>query len=175
EAKTEKSPEPESKPAAKAAKSDASSIKAVHLPDLGSDDAAEVIDVLVKVGDEVGEEGGLITLETDKAAMDVPASLAGIVKAIKVKVGDKVKTGDHIADIEVSGAAAEPEPAPAAEKVPAKAPEPQAEPAPATAERPVSTAVPASSKGAEVYAGPAVRKLARELGVDLSLVSGSGL
>ena len=178
----EPEPEAESKPAAKAAKSDAgSSVQAVKLPDLGSDDAAEVIDVLVKVGDEVGEEGGLITLETDKAAMDVPASLAGIVKAIKVKVGDKVKTGDHIADIEVSGAGAEPEPAPAADKAAAAASSPaasstaQPEPAPATAERPVSNAVPASTKGAEVYAGPAVRKLARELGVDLAQVNGTGL
>ena len=181
-AKAEQAPEPEpaSKPAAKAA---GGSVQAVHLPDLGSDDAAEVIDVLVKVGDEVDEEGGLITLETDKAAMDVPASMAGVIKALKVKVGDKVKTGDHIADIEVSGAAAEAETSETsakqapAEEAPARETDSRSDSsaAAATAERPVSAAVPASTKGAEVYAGPAVRKLARELGVDLAQVSGTGL
>ena len=95
-------PEPASKQENKAA-ANGGGLKAVHLPDLGSDEAAEVIEVLVKVGDEVDGESGLITLETDKAAMDVPASVVGVIKALKVKVGDKVKTGDHIADVELSG------------------------------------------------------------------------
>src|SRR5690606_21484219 len=94
-------PAPESKPAPAAASAPApqpaasagSSVRPVLLPDLGSDDAAEVIDVIVKVGDTVDKEAGLITLETDKAAMDVPAPAAGTIKALKVKVGDKVKTG----------------------------------------------------------------------------------
>lgn len=183
-------PAPESKPAPAAESAPApqaaapaggSSVQPVLLPDLGSDDAAEVIDVIVKVGDSVDKEAGLITLETDKAAMDVPAPVAGTIKALKVKVGDKVKTGDHIADIEVSGGAAVATPAPAAapeaaaQPAPAEAAEPAATAPAVTAERPESNAVPAASSNAEVYAGPAVRKLARELGVDLSLVTGTGL
>lgn len=150
-------------------------IQAVRIPDLGTDDFVEVIDILVKPGDVVGEDGGLITLETDKAAMDVPAQVAGVVKAIKVKVGDKVKTGTHIVDIEgISAvpaavsqtASAAPVVAVTAAPAPAKAVE---------AERPVPLLVPAPSASAEVYAGPAVRKLARELGVDLAKVGGTGL
>lgn len=181
-AESKPAPAAESAPAPKAAAAaGGSSVQPVLLPDLGSDDAAEVIDVIVKVGDTVDKEAGLITLETDKAAMDVPAPAAGTIKALKVKVGDKVKTGAHIADIEVSGGAAVAAPAPAAapaaaaQPAPAAAPEPAA-PAPAVAtERPESNAVPAASSNAEVYAGPAVRKLARELGVDLSRVTGTGL
>jgi pyruvate dehydrogenase E2 component (dihydrolipoamide acetyltransferase) len=176
----------ESKPQAKAETSAASgAVQAIHIPDLGTDEAVEVIDILVKVGDSVAQEAGLITLETDKAAMDVPAPVAGTIKAIKVKVGDKVKVGAHIADIESTAAA----PAPSAAKdEPAKAspatntaPDKQTSTAPATA--PVASTPPprtnaqdaAPAAGGEVYAGPAVRKLARELGVDLSLVTGSGL
>lgn len=170
-----------------AAQTGAVSVQAVRIPDLGTDDAVEVIDILVKVGDEVGTEGGLVTLETDKAAMDVPAQVAGIVKAIKVKVGDKVKTGAHLADIEtISGASAATAAATSgATEVQALAP---AAPV-AAASAPVADAAPqvaasaalavrhtpvASSPSAEVYAGPAVRKLARELGVDLARVAGTG-
>ncbi len=170
-----------------AAQTGAVSVQAVRIPDLGTDDAVEVIDILVKVGDEVGTEGGLVTLETDKAAMDVPAQVAGIVKAIKVKVGDKVKAGAHLADIEtISGASAATAAATSgATEVQALAP---AAPV-AAASAPVADAAPqvaasaalavrhtpvASSPSAEVYAGPAVRKLARELGVDLARVAGTG-
>lgn len=163
--------------AAAPAAAGATSVQAVYIPDLGTDDAVEVIDIIVKVGDEVGTEGGLVTLETDKAAMDVPAQVAGIVKAIKVKVGDKVKTGAHLADIEIKGAAPAAAAAPvapvaaastAAPAAPAPAPQvsaPQAAPAAASS---------TTTAGADVYAGPAVRKLARELGVDLARVSGTG-
>jgi pyruvate dehydrogenase E2 component (dihydrolipoamide acetyltransferase) len=166
-------------PPAAAPAAGGSSVQAVHIPDLGTDEAVEVIDILVKVGDSVSQEGGLVTLETDKAAMDVPAPLAGVVKAIKVKVGDKVKTGTHLADIEVQGAAQAAAPAAAAAPAPAAkaeaaAPAPAAvaaAPAPAAA-APVAAA-PAAA-GGDVYAGPAVRKLARELGVDLTQVAGTG-
>lgn len=162
-----------------AAKSGGSSVQAVNIPDLGTDEAVEVIDIIVKPGDEVGEESGLVTLETDKAAMDVPAQVAGIVKAIKVKVGDKVKTGMHLADIEVQGGAAAAEPAPAPEPAPAaakaEAPAPAAAaPAASSAKAAPAPAAAAASAGGEVYAGPAVRKLARELGVDLTQVTGTG-
>lgn len=152
-------------------------VQAVFIPDLGTDAAVEVIDIIVKIGDEVGEEGGLVTLETDKAAMDVPAQVAGIVRAIKVKVGDKVKTGAHLADIETKGAVPVPEVQPAAVAAPmpvaAAAPLAAAAPAPKAAPPAPITPIPASA-GSEVYAGPAVRKLARELGVDLARVSGTG-
>lgn len=157
------------------------SVQAVYIPDLGTDDAVEVIDIIVKVGDEVGTEGGLVTLETDKAAMDVPAQVAGIVKAINVKVGDKVKTGAHLADIETKSAAPAAVAAPAAQ-APAATPATTSAPeaaaatqasAPQAAPVASSTSAPAAA-GSDVYAGPAVRKLARELGVDLAHVAGTG-
>jgi pyruvate dehydrogenase E2 component (dihydrolipoamide acetyltransferase) len=170
-----------------AAQTGAVSVQAVRIPDLGTDDAVEVIDILVKVGDEVGTEGGLVTLETDKAAMDVPAQVAGIVKAIKVKVGDKVKAGAHLADIETISVASAATAAATSAATEVQAVAPAAPVAAASA--PVADAAPqvaasaalavrhtpvASSPSAEVYAGPAVRKLARELGVDLARVAGTG-
>ncbi len=154
------------------------SVQAIYIPDLGTDEAVEVIDIIAKVGDEVGEEGGLVTLETDKAAMDVPAQVAGIIKAIKVKVGDKVKAGAHLADIETKVAAvAAPVAAaqPVAPVAAASAEPPAAAPAAAPKAAPVApiTPIPAGP-GSDVYAGPAVRKLARELGVDLARVAGTG-
>ncbi|HWK55257.1 MAG TPA: dihydrolipoyllysine-residue acetyltransferase [Hyphomicrobiales bacterium] len=147
------------------------SVQPIAVPDLGGAENVDVIDILVKVGDVVNEEDGLITLETDKASMEVPAPVAGKIVAVKVKVGDKVSQGSVIVDIESSAPiatkAAEPEPAPEAAK-PAAAPAAK-ESAPAAA----SNAPVASNS--DVYAGPAVRKLARELGVDLGRVSGTGL
>lgn len=168
---------PQAAPAAAPAAAAVASVQSVYIPDLGTDEAVEVIDIIVKVGDEVGEEGGLVTLETDKAAMDVPAQVAGIVKAIKVKVGDKVKTGAHLADIETKAAAPAAATQPAAAAAPA-ATTAAAEPvAAAPAAKPALVApitpIPAGP-GSEVYAGPAVRKLARELGVDLTQVAGTG-
>jgi pyruvate dehydrogenase E2 component (dihydrolipoamide acetyltransferase) len=171
-------------PAKAAAAAGVTSVQAVYIPDLGTDEAVEVIDIIVKVGDEVGTEAGLVTLETDKAAMDVPAQVAGIVKAIKVKVGDKVKAGAHLADIETSTApsAAAAEPAAQAAAPSAVASVPAAAAAPVAAAvasvaapqaAPVSAGTPTGPSG-DVYAGPAVRKLARELGVDLAQVQGTG-
>ena len=163
------------KPAQAAGKA---SVQTINVPDLGGATDVEIIDILVKEGDTVDVEGGLITLETDKAAMDVPAPAAGKVVALKVKVGDKVSQGSPILDLETTASAGQPE---AAEPPPepAASAEAKAEPAAVNTggeqhERPQSNAVPAASSGAEVYAGPAVRRLARELGVELSQVQGSG-
>lgn len=160
------------------------SIYDIKVPDIGTDDEVEVIEIQVAVGDSLSLDDTLITLESDKAAMDVPADRAGEVQEILVKVGDKVKKGASIVRI-----LAEPvEDAPAATASDAevaiepKAAEPQtsdtspADLRPAASVAPVPTPsgpVPGGDS-AKVYAGPAVRKLARELGVDLTLVRGSG-
>lgn len=157
-----------------------SEIREVTVPDLGGASDVEIIDILVAAGDEVKQEDGLITLETDKAAMDVPSPAAGKIVALKVKKGDKVSQGTPILDLETSGGAPK-QAAPArsaASSAPAKAPEApaKAEAAPPAPERPLDASEPSQvARGdVEVYAGPAVRKLARELGVDLRQVKGSG-
>jgi pyruvate dehydrogenase E2 component (dihydrolipoamide acetyltransferase) len=151
-----------------------------------------VIEVLVKAGDAVAKDQGLVTLESDKATMEVPAPFAGTVKEVKVKVGDDVSEGSVVALIEAGEAAAgaaPAKPAPAAQSAPAPAAKPAAA-APATAPAPVAApAVPEKSEqrsppvafGADTvmpdkvpYASPAIRVFARELGVDLAQVSGSG-
>ncbi len=157
----------------------------IRIPDLGGDDEVEVIDVLVKAGDDIKADDGLITLETDKAALDVPSPKAGKVLELKLKTGDKVRAGSVILLLETSSTAAPAagSPAPAA-KVDSKPPvqEKAASGQGAAAagdagsvqprQQPVQSAPPESL--ADVYAGPAVRKLARELGVDLRAVQGSG-
>lgn len=155
-------------------------IKVIYLPDTGSSNALEVIDVLVKVGDTISVNQALLTLESDKATIDVPASEAGVLKSLKVSVGDKVRTQDVIAEIEVAGASAEvaaPKTVAAASvKETAKAPE--ATPEPKTVAAAISTPAvvkPADhTPTAEVYAGPAVRRMARLLDVDLSNIQGTG-
>jgi len=144
----------------------------VKVPDLGEDSDVDVIEILVAVGDEVKKEDGLITLETDKAAMDVPSPADGVVKAITLKVGDKVSEGSAILELETTAAAPAPAAAPAEKPAAASAPKPAAAPAPASA--PAAQTAAASVNSETVYAGPAVRKMARELGVDLSKVPGSG-
>jgi len=180
-------PEAKTQPAAKPAPaaSGGSKVIEVKVPDLGGDSDVDVIEILVAVGDTIQKESGLITLESDKAAMDVPSPAAGVVKNIKVKVGDKVSEGSAILDLETTEAA----PAPAAEKpaavaaVAKPAASPAAVPAPAApapaATSPARAAAPAAAtaqagSGDSVYAGPAVRKMARELGVDLTRVTGTG-
>ena len=149
------------------------------VPDIGSDDKVELIEVSVAVGDQVEEGETLVVLESDKATMDVPSTLSGIVKQIIAKEGDKLGTGDQVALIEVtSGVAstaeaevqAEPVPAPTPAPAPAETPVPPKQPAAAPAVNPA----PVANDSAEIYAGPAVRMLSRELGVDLSQVSGTG-
>ncbi len=170
----EKASAPEPAPAAAS-----SSVETIEVPDLGGDSDVEVIEIHVAVGDSVNEEDPLITLESDKAAMEVPAPKGGEVKALKLKVGDKVSQGSAILDLLVSGsAAAAPAPAPEKDEKPAsapaaKAPSPQKASSPAPA-APVAAPAEASGNEGDVYAGPAVRKLARELGVNLTQVAGTG-
>ncbi|KAA9002577.1 pyruvate dehydrogenase complex dihydrolipoyllysine-residue acetyltransferase [Affinibrenneria salicis] len=154
-------------PAAPSA-SAASAAKDVNVPDIGGDEV-EVTEVLVKVGDKVTAEQSLITVEGDKASMEVPAPFAGTVKEIKIAVGDKVKTGSPIMVFEVEGAA------------PAAAPAAKAEAAPAPAKPETQSAAPkAADKGefaenaAYVHATPLIRRLAREFGVNLAKVKGTG-
>ena len=169
-------------PAAPAAAPAAAANVQVAVPDIGGHTDVDVIAVEVKVGDTVAVDDTLITLETDKATMDVPSTAAGTVTAVHIKVGDKVSEGALIIEVAGSGAAAAPAPAPqAAAPAPAPAPVQAAPAAPApTAQTPVASGVAAAygtinEEGfAKAHAGPSTRKLARELGVDLSLVKGSG-
>jgi pyruvate dehydrogenase E2 component (dihydrolipoamide acetyltransferase) len=143
--------------------------RTVIVPDLGDFADVEIIDVLVKPGDEVTAEQGLVTLETEKATMDVPSPEAGRVLELKVAVGGKVSAGDALLVLQPSGAA---EPAPAKPPAPA-APPRSAPPGPTSTKPPRARAATPTSFG-EAHAGPSVRKLARELGVDLGRVRGSG-
>ncbi|CAI0997751.1 pyruvate dehydrogenase complex dihydrolipoyllysine-residue acetyltransferase [Serratia quinivorans] len=154
-------------PAAPAAPA-ASAAKDVAVPDIGGDEV-EVTEVMVKVGDKVTAEQSLITVEGDKASMEVPAPFAGTVKEIKISAGDKVKTGSLIMVFEVEGAA------------PAAAPAQKAEaaPAPAASSAPAQQAAPAAKgefaeNDAYVHATPVIRRLAREFGVNLAKVKGTG-
>ncbi|AVF75360.1 pyruvate dehydrogenase complex dihydrolipoyllysine-residue acetyltransferase [Vibrio alginolyticus] len=147
----------------------ASAAKEVNVPDIGGDEV-EVTEIMVAVGDTVEEEQSLITVEGDKASMEVPAPFAGTVKEIKIAAGDKVSTGSLIMVFEVAGAAPAPAAAPAQAAAPA-APAPKAE-APAAA----APAATGDFKENDEYAhaSPVVRRLAREFGVNLSKVKGSG-
>ncbi|EJG2228939.1 pyruvate dehydrogenase complex dihydrolipoyllysine-residue acetyltransferase [Vibrio parahaemolyticus] len=148
----------------------ASAAKEVNVPDIGGDEV-EVTEIMVAVGDTVEEEQSLITVEGDKASMEVPAPFAGTVKEIKIAAGDKVSTGSLIMVFEVAGAAPAPAAAPAQAAAPAAAPAPKAE-APAAA----APAATGDFKENDEYAhaSPVVRRLAREFGVNLSKVKGSG-
>ena len=147
--------------------------RVVTVPDLGDFSGVEIIDVLVKPGDEVTAEQGVVTLETEKASMDVPAPEAGKVLELKVAVGDKVSTGDALLLLQPSGSAKPAAPA----KPDAQAPRavPSAKPAAPRAAAPSRGAVSsAPTSFGEAHASPSVRKLARELGVELGRVRGSG-
>lgn len=178
----EAAPEPE--PAPEAAPTPAAQAESLEIPvpDLGGGDQVEVIEVCVAVGDTIAEGDSLVVLESDKASMEVPSSHGGVVEAIAVSVGDQVGEGAALitlkASVVDSAAAVEnttPAPVPAAV---AAAPSPaaesksaQPEPVKTTQAQPGTAAAPA---GAKVYAGPAVRKVAREFGVELTAVKGSG-
>jgi pyruvate dehydrogenase E2 component (dihydrolipoamide acetyltransferase) len=146
----------------------------VPVPDIGDFKEVEVIEVLVKPGDSVAREQSLITLESDKATMEIPSPAAGVVKDLKVKVGDKVSKGAAILvlDSQEATQAARP-PAPTAAAAPASAPAPKPTPAPAVAARPVPRE-PRDETVSKPHASPSVRKFARELGVELARVQGSG-
>ena len=145
----------------------------VTVPDIGGDTDVEIIDVLVKEGDEIEEETGLITLETDKATMDVPAPQAGKVVSLKVKVGDKVSEGSLVLTLEVAGTSSV---AAAPQQSAAPAAPVQSAPAPAAKAPPVPHHPSAGeiTKTGKAYASPSVRRVAREFGVDLSQVKGTG-
>jgi pyruvate dehydrogenase E2 component (dihydrolipoamide acetyltransferase) len=146
----------------------------VAVPDIGEDGEVEVIDVMVNVGDVIEVEDGLITLETDKATMDVPSSHAGTVKEVFVSIGGKVKQGTIVIKLETSsGAPVEAVAAPIVEKV---VEAPIAKPAPAMKAAPVPhhpQAGKVTSSGS-IYTSPSIRRTAREYGVDLTLVKGTG-
>ena len=153
-------------------------IKQVLVPDIGDYKDVSVIEVMVKVGDSVAAEDTLLTLETDKAAMDVPSPYAGVIKELKVKVGDKVSQGSLILTLESAAGSAK-----AVEVVVPVAAAPAA-PAAVVAVAPVAAqpvAVPvvtqtvqAVASGEKAHASPAIRRFARELGVDIAQVKGSG-
>ena len=161
-------PAPAQKPAVAPA---GDSVQDIHVPDIGSAGKAKIIEVLVKAGDTVAADQSLITLESDKASMEIPSPAAGVVESVSVKLDDEVGTGDLILKLKVAGAApAAQAPAEAAAPAAPAASKPAA--APAAAEKPA--AAPAAPAGAKVHAGPAVRQLAREFGVELSAVSPTG-
>ena len=166
----------------------------VKVPDIGDFKDVPVIEVLVKPGDTVGKDDSLVVLESDKATMEVPSPQAGTVKAIRVKVGDKVSEGTAIVTLEATSEAAAARPAadvapakagaqspsapkaeaPKAEALKAEAPKPQPPaPAPAPAPQPAAR-VEGEPHGVPPHASPGVRRFARELGVDLGQVRGSG-
>ena len=157
-----------------------------RVPDLGSDSGVPVIELLVKAGDAVQKDQGLLTLESDKATMEVPAPVSGVIVEVIAKIGDELSAGDLVARIRVSAAAAASGQAPAVKSSAAPAaaissvtaktapmPAPPAEPPPAA--KPPTHALDNAElvPGAVPYASPAVRVFARELGVDLALVKGS--
>jgi len=147
------------------------------VPDIGDFDEVEVIEVLVSVGDTVEENQDMITLESDKAAMEIPASQAGVIKELKISVGDKVKEGSVIAIIESADASSASAPEVKAESAPAPKQETAPAPAvPAPAELvEIAPFAPDNKAGVKhAHASPSVRQFARELGVTLSLVSGTG-
>ncbi|WP_194724851.1 dihydrolipoyllysine-residue acetyltransferase [Noviherbaspirillum malthae] len=164
--------------AAASAPAAGASTVSVEVPDIGDFKDVEVIELMVKPGDTVKVEQSLLTVESDKASMEIPSSHAGVVKEISVKVGDKVSKGTVILTLAAEGGAAAPAAQPAQASAPAAAPAPApvSTPAPAPEARPLPTASldPAPANGAKAHASPSVRKFARELGVDLGRVKGSG-
>ena len=164
-------------------------IQEIHVPDIGSFKDVEIIEVLVNVGDSIQPETSLITIESDKATMEIPSPAAGTVKELKVKVGERVSEGSLILLLEAAAEAPAPSPVPT-NSAPATEPSPPpAKPAPSVA-TPAPTPAPRSQRDSsptvelpvemnkvdfsKVYATPSVRKFARELGVDLNRVKGTG-
>ncbi|TLX78796.1 dihydrolipoyllysine-residue acetyltransferase [Pseudomonas nicosulfuronedens] len=160
-------PAPVAAPAPQPAPPSSGGVETIKVPDIGNGQG-EIIELMVKVGDRIEADQSLLTLESDKASMEIPAPKAGVVKAIKVKIGDTLKEGDDILELEVVGGAAAPQ---ATAEKPAAAPVAQAEPARGSEATPVGAP---SRDGTRVHAGPAVRMVAREFGVDLAQVTGTG-
>jgi len=156
----------------------------INIPDIGDFDSVEVIEVLVSEGDVVAIDDSLLTLESDKATMEIPSPVAGKITKISVSVGDDVAEGDYVFDIEVSASASDDDSAKEATAEATKEitsevapPAPVVEaPKAAPAQTPVSNSKPvnAQSMGAASHASPSVRAFARKLGVELTQVTGSG-
>lgn len=146
-----------------------SAVQDVNVPDIGGDEV-NVTEIMVKVGDTVAEEQSLITVEGDKASMEVPAPFAGVVKEIIVKAGDKVKTGSLIMKFEVVGAA----PAPKGEAASQPSPTPQVAAPVSSATQSPANQENVTASATFAYATPVVRRLAREFGVNLDKVKGTG-
>ena len=146
----------------------------VSVPDLGTEDEVEVIELHVKQGDEIAVDESIVTLESDKAAMEVPSPNKGVIESVLISIGDKVKTGSPILQMLGSvNSASEPSVA-VAEKADSKTTNTQNESTPIEKSQIKEVSAPAILPGINIYAGPAVRKLARELGADLHQVSGTG-
>ncbi len=165
------------------------SVKDILVPDIGDFESVDIIEVLVSPGDTIAVDDSLVTVESDKASMDIPSPEAGVVKEVKVKVGDKIAEGHLIITLEVSESSAETKavevapvatPAPVKEAPAADIPEPtRPAPEPPKQVQPASTPAPVgahvdTNREVKSHASPSVRKFARELGVDLKLVKGSG-
>ena len=151
-----------------------SQIIEIKVPDIGDYKDVPVVEVLVKPGDKVEKEQSIVVLESDKATMDVPSSHAGVVREVKVKVGDNLSEGSVVIVLDgvSSGASAPAAPAPAASAAPAARPvEPPIARAPAPP--PISN-TPPPVDAAVSHASPSVRKFARELGVDLKMLRAAG-
>jgi pyruvate dehydrogenase E2 component (dihydrolipoamide acetyltransferase) len=159
-------------------------VKDILVPDIGDFEGVEVIEIMVSPGDAINVEDPLVSLESDKAAMEIPSPDAGTVKEIKVSIGDKVSQGDLLVTMEVSAAEAAPvaeaaadepeQPAPAPAAAPEKPPAPASAPTPAHRPPPVAPAPIDEAGFRKAYASPSVRKFARELGADLGQITGSG-
>lgn len=152
----------------------------INVPDIGDFDSVEVIEILVSEGDTVAVDDSLITLESDKATMEIPSPVSGKITSVKISVGDKVSEGDYILDIEAEEVAAAPA-APAKAETPAAAAPTSAPAQVAAPAAPAPTPVASSNKpvnpqamGAAFHASPSVRAFSRKLGVDLTHVNGSG-
>ncbi len=162
---------------------EATSEQPLLIPDIGESDGVEVIEILVSVGDSVKAEQALLTLESDKASMEVPCPCAGIISSLQVKVGDHVKQGVQIGSLQISVAESQPKPAASTADTPVSKPEPvkEAQPMAVTAaQSPSPTAASSSTETVsdddmrKAHASPSVRRFARELGVNLLRVKGSG-
>ena len=162
-------------------------VKDILVPDIGDFAGVEVIEILVSPGDTINVEDPLVSLESDKAAMEIPSPQAGTVKEVKVSIGDKVSEGDLLLTMEISAGAAATAEAPQADKpaketpapaAPAKTPAPAAAPAatpPAEHRPPPIAPTPVDEAGfRKAHASPSVRKFARELGADIGQITGSG-
>ena len=165
---------------APAAAASGSSVQDVHVPDIGSSAKGKVIEIMVKAGDSIEADQSLLTLESDKASMEIPSPAAGVVEEVLVKLDDEIGTGDLILKLKVAGAAPAAAPAAASQEV-HRVPE-GAAPEVAAEVRAIASLSAAAAEvanapkrdGAKVHAGPAVRQLARDFGVELADIAGTG-